>query len=396
MSTPRVLYLSSWPVGAHGEGAASFVYDQIDALSNDVRAVYVEHRFDNAIGWARRRALGVDVEAIEDLWPERVIALRVWTPRWSSRITRRGVLDDVWRAGPMVAARASRALGGIDLVHAHVVLPAGLLGASISKALGIPLVLQEHSAPFLMHLRSDRDRVAVRQTLEFARSIVAVGEALADRMAEYCNQPEKIQVIPNLIRTDLFVAEKRQVDRGLIRIISIGTLEERKGFLLLLDAIEFLQKKGARFDVRIIGEGPQRPLLSARLSELGFEPGTALPGFLSRRDTAAALQQCDIYVCASQHETFGLAPAEAIAAGRPVVSTRCDGPEAFVDETCGTVISRNDKETLASAILATSQRLAEFSPTSLHDRIEARFGPRTFRTRLMGLYEDVMAGLVAA
>jgi len=55
VTTPRVLYLSGWPIGARGEGAVSFVYEQIDALSRDVRAAYAEHRFDGVMSWTRRR-----------------------------------------------------------------------------------------------------------------------------------------------------------------------------------------------------------------------------------------------------------------------------------------------------------------------------------------------------
>src|SRR6185437_8936429 len=128
---PRVLYLSGWPIGAHGEGPVSFVYEQIQVLSHDVQACYIQHHFDAAFSWARRKAWRRDVEVLEGLWDPPTMALRVWTPRWPTRLTKRSLLDDVREAGAMVARRISRTFGRVDLVHAHVVLPAGLLAAGI-------------------------------------------------------------------------------------------------------------------------------------------------------------------------------------------------------------------------------------------------------------------------
>jgi len=58
---------------------------------------------------------------------------------------KRDLSEDVWKPGAMVAARVTRAFGNVDLAHAHVVLPAGLLGTAVSKSLGVPLIVREHS-----------------------------------------------------------------------------------------------------------------------------------------------------------------------------------------------------------------------------------------------------------
>ncbi len=105
---------------------------------------------------------------------------------------------------------------------------------------------------------------------------------------------------------------------------------------------------------------------------------------------AQALARAHVYVCASHHETFGLASAEALATGRPVVTTRCGGPEAFVDESCGALVPVQDPPALASALLETWQRITEFDPSRLHERIEQRFGPAIFRDRMLGLYREVV------
>jgi len=395
MTQPRVLYLSGWPIGAHGEGAVSFVYEQIDTLARDVQAVYVEHRFDGAVSWTRRRAARRDIESISDLWPTSVVALRLWTPRISPRLTRRDLLQDLWKAGVGLAERLTRVIGHVDLVHAHVVLPAGLLGAAVSQALAVPLLMQEHSAPFSMHLDTEAKRAAVRRTLAAASVVCAVGEDLAERIAEQ-NAAHAIRLTPNLVRTGLFTPSSMPDERTCLRLASVGSLEERKGFDVLLDAVAILRRAGQRVRLRIVGAGSLHQALTARLSALGLDPGATLVGLRSRSDTAALIADSHIYICSSRHETFGVAPAEALSVGRPVVSTRCGGPERFVDDSCGAVVESGDAQALADAIAQTWRRIDEFVPSRMHARIDDQFGPDAFRRRMLALYDEVCSARVGA
>lgn len=395
MTSPRVLYLSGWPIGAHGEGPVSFVYEQIDALARDVHAAYLEHHFDGAVAWTRRRVARRDVEPIPDLWPPPVTALRVWTPRWSPRLTKRDLLDDIWRAGVAVAAQVSQALGRIDLVHAHVVLPAGLLGAAVSRTLGVPFLLQEHSAPFSMHLDTDAKCAAVDRTLAAADIVCAVGAGLASRIAER-HVAHTIRLTPNLVRTSLFTSSRIPDDRSHLRIVSVGSLEERKGFDILLDAVAILQRRGLRVQLSIIGTGALRETLWTRLSELGLDPVATLLGARSRNETASIIRASHLYVCSSRHETFGIAPAEALSVGRPVVSTRCGGPESYIDDASGVVVDTCDAVALAAAIEHTWRRIDSFLPEAMHAEITARFGPEAFRRGMLSLYAEVCSARVAA
>lgn len=392
---PRVLYLSGWPIGAHGEGAVSFVYEQIEALARDVQPVYVDHRFDGTVSWARRRAAGNDVEKITDLWPPPVAALRVWTPRWSPRLTKRDLLEDVWKAGVTVAERATHVVGDIDIVHAHVVLSAGLLGAAVAEALRVPLIVQEHSGPFTMHLDTESKRDAVAKTLRAATVVCAVGDELASRIQDQ-HAARDVRVMPNLVRTELFVPSGIPTDRGTLTLVSVGSLEEIKGFDVLLDAAAILLGAGVRLQLRIVGAGSLHDTLSSRLTELGLDSATSLLGWCSRTETASIIADSHVYVCSSRHETFGIAPAEALSVGRPVVSTRCGGPEAFVDNACGDIVEPGDAQALADAIVRTWRRIDSFVPAQMHARIDDRFGPDAFRRRMLALYDEVCSARVAA
>lgn len=388
---PRVLYLCGWPLGARGEGAVSFVYEQIEALAGDVEAAYAEARFATVWRWARRLVGGSVVAPIGDLWPAGVRALTIWAPRWPTRVTRRTVLEDLEHAAPRIARAVRRAVGPIDLIHAHVVLPAGFLGAALAEELGVPLVLQEHSGPFEMHLDTEEKRTAVRRVLGSAAVVAAVGGDLAARMAPCADRPDPIRITPNLVRTDRFAACAPPAASGPLRLITVGALHPVKGLDILLEAAGHLKRAGHSFELRIVGDGPERPALLRQIVELGLSSEVSLLGARSRADTARAMAWAHIYVCASRCETFGLAPAEALSVGRPVVTTRCGGPEAFVDASCGALVPVADASALMDGIVATWKRIEDFDPYALHRRIDERFGPAAFRRRMLALYRDVLS-----
>ena len=383
----RVLFLSSWPIGAHGQGAISFIYEQIDILSHEVDAAYAQHRFESVPSWLRRKGRKGNTEPILDLWPKRVQAFTVFTPRVSTRLTGRSVLEDVARSGEAVATQVMKVFGKPDLVHAHVVLPAGLLGGRIASSLGVPLLLQEHSGPFEMHLDSQEKRAFVTEVFSRAWRICAVGDELARRMSSAGASPDKVTSLPNLVSTDCFVTQPQKVPEKPLRLVSVGSLTEIKRFDRLIHAVNTIRGSDRKVHLSIVGDGPLRQPLHELADALELTDSITFRGHLSRGDTASAVADAHIYVCSSDHETFGLAPAEALSVGRPVVTTPCGGPPEFVGASEGIVIPSADPLALADGILSVAGRLREYDPDQLHASIDARFGPDAFRRRVLAVYD---------
>ncbi|MBX6332078.1 MAG: glycosyltransferase [Gemmatimonadaceae bacterium] len=393
---PRVLYLCGWPIGARGQGAVSFVYEQIEALASCVEAAYIEPHFVSMWSWPWRRLSAGAVTPIRDLWPRDVAAMRVPVPRAPVRLTGHTLLRDIERAGSRIAAAVARHWGPVDLVHAHVVLPAGVFGASIARALGVPFILQEHSGPFDMHLDTTEKVGAVRRVLDAASVVAVVGPTLGERVRELASRAGAICVTPNLVRTDLFRPQAIPHDRRTLRLVTVGSLHPVKGLDVLVDAVARLVGMGHAVELRVVGDGALRQPLLDQIARLRLEGRVQLVGALPRAETARAVAEAHVYVCASRCETFGIAPAEALSVGRPVVTTRCGGPDAYVDASCGAVVPVDRPDAIAEAVLATWARIDEFEPGALHRRIDAQFGLEAFRARMLGLYDRVLGDARAA
>ncbi|MFM9935135.1 MAG: glycosyltransferase [Novosphingobium sp.] len=103
------------------------------------------------------------------------------------------------------------------------------------------------------------------------------------------------------------------------RFLAIGRLAAQKNFGLLLDA--FAAMAGPDDRLAIVGEGGERPALEARIKRLGIAAKVRLPGHVSPLD--AELAAVDALVLSSDYEGVPAVVAEALAAGLPVVATRC-------------------------------------------------------------------------
>ncbi|WP_298166492.1 glycosyltransferase [Novosphingobium sp.] len=103
------------------------------------------------------------------------------------------------------------------------------------------------------------------------------------------------------------------------RFLAIGRLAAQKNFALLIDA--FARMAGPDDRLAIIGEGSARRALEAQIARLGLSGKVRMPGHVSPLD--AELAAADALVLSSEYEGVPAVVAEALAAGLPVVSTRC-------------------------------------------------------------------------
>lgn len=390
MKKLRVLYLCSWPIGDHGKGAIDFVYDQVEALSSEVEACYVQIKFVGIFEWIRLKLKGKLISKIIHLWPEEnVTAYEISCLKFSSRITKRSTLKEVLNAANSVNKILKKKLPSLDLVHTHVVLPNGILGKHISEKYKIPHIIQEHSGPFEMHLDTREKKEFVKDLLESATVISCVSKALNDRIKQFFPTLSAFSVIPNLVRTDLFPFKQMPEIGDVIKVITICNKQPVKGHEVFFESLSLLKQKGYKVKGKMIGTGNEDLYLNGLIKKFGLANDIALEGRQSKDKIAEAIEKSHIYVCSSYTETFGLALAEALSVGRPVVTTSCGGPEQFVNSSNGEAVEVGNPMALAEGIEKTWKRLDEFDPASMHHYIHTTFGLETFKKNTLSLYKSI-------
>lgn len=130
---------------------------------------------------------------------------------------------------------------------------------------------------------------------------------------------------------------------------AMGRLHSIKGFDLLLEAVVELRAAGQPFELRIAGEGPERPALEALTRQLRLEDHVRFCGWAE--DPLAFLQDIDLFVVPSRQESFGLVVIEALAAGVPVIASATEGPEEVLrGGQFGALVARENVAGLAQAL----------------------------------------------
>ena len=285
--------------------------------------------------------------------------------------------------------------GTPDLIHAHVVLPAGWAALRLSRILDVPAVLTEHSSPFSMNLQTDGQRRLVREALAGLHRVIAVSPSLVTQIQQFEPSLQPI-VIGNVVDTDFFVPRAESSDvptRGQpIRFLCVAGLSPQKGITYLLQAAKQLVYTGiSNFELFIGGDGPQRDELEGLSAKQALSRICHFLGRLDPDQVRMQMQACDVFVLPSLHETFGIVIAEAMACGKPVIATKCGGPEFVVTEDAGILVEPANASALAEAMTTFIDGTRRFSPQTIRHRIVDNFSPQVFLDKILAVYADVLS-----
>jgi glycosyltransferase involved in cell wall biosynthesis len=275
---------------------------------------------------------------------------------WTHRV-RSGRLGAILAANRANAIDAATRFGPIDVIHAHASVPAGWIAMHLSEELGIPYVVTEHVGEDLQAdiERTRFGRSLFRDPLVNADACIAVSRELEGRLRR--SGVHGVATIPNLVDEDFFTPGPPG-DAGPV-VFALARLEEAKGILELLHAVARLRAGGySGLEVRIGGTGPRRRAFQAKARELGVDDCVSWLGPISREAVRDELRACRCLVLPSRAESFSVVCVEAMACGRPVVATRCGGPNDIVTPETGVLVDVGDSvalsEALASVLASTS------------------------------------------
>ena len=172
------------------------------------------------------------------------------------------------------------------------------------------------------------------------------------RRAPWLN-PERIEVIYNGIDPSPFATptgrdlrREWDIDNGTPLLGFVGQLDERKGLGVLLTAFRDIMQALPTARLVIVGRGPLQEMIESEIATHGWEQAIILPGF--EDDIASVMQAIDVLLLPSYWEGFGIVLIEAMAAGKPAISTATSSmPEIVADGETGFLVKPGDPEALA-------------------------------------------------
>jgi glycosyltransferase involved in cell wall biosynthesis len=270
------------------------------------------------------------------------------------------LLLSMWRAVRRVAR-------GADLVHAH-----WLLTATVARFAGRPFVVTLHGSGSAgrfsdVELARRRPRF-VRALLRPAAAVICVSETVA---AEVRAAGVDAVVIPNGVRVPDEVGPPAEP----AEVLYVGRLSPEKNVDTLVAAIGDL-------NLVVAGDGPLRERVPHAL------------GAVPHAEVERLLERSSVVVAPSEREGFGLAAAEAMAFGRPVVAAAGGALlELVADGETGLLVPPRDAAALRTAVerLLADPELCERLGRAARARARQRFGWDGVTDRTLDVYRDALA-----
>lgn len=238
-----------------------------------------------------------------------------------------------------------------DIVHAHYATSYGLFGALFGFH---PLVISVWGTDvFDFPNASFLHRAVLKYNLRKADRILSTSHVMALETHKYTKKD--IEITPFGI--DLVEFTKKSVssvfpDNSIV-VGTIKTLEQVYGINYLIRAFAILKERRSDLPLKllIVGGGSQEMELKSLSQELGIQNDTIFTGRVAYEEVPNYHNMLDIYVAASESESFGVAVIEASACEKPVVVTNVGGlPEVVEENQTGIVVPSKNIEAIANAL----------------------------------------------
>ncbi len=225
---------------------------------------------------------------------------------------------------------------------------------------------------------------------------------MRDRLVNLGCDPSRTRLLRCGVSIERFTFTPRTpAPDGLIRLVTVGRLTEKKGLEFSIRAVAKLvpQYPGLRY--RIAGDGELRESLQRLIDELGVGEQITLLGWQSEDEVRRLCDESQMFVLASvtasdgDVEGLGVALLEAQAMGLPVIATRHNGfPETIRDGESGYLVPERDVDKLAEAIRFVIEHPEQWPAIGRAGRehVETHFDNQALNDRLVELYHQALEG----
>lgn len=287
---------------------------------------------------------------------------------------------------------------GVARVHAHFANTTADCAAILGRTLGVPFSFTAHAYDIYSttpRLRNDTLAWKVRNAAA-AIAVSDFGTALLRELLP-ADQAGRVRTVRVGIPLELFRATPLPEDAGPLRLLCVARWCEKKGLDTLLDACALLRKASVGFTLRLFGDGPLRPALTAQWERLGLAPSVMLGGAIAQEAVAEELRACHVFVMPCRRDRTGDMDGiptvfmEALATARPVVSCGVSGiPELVRHEETGLLAPPDDPAAIAAALarLAADRPLVERLGLQGRALVERQHDQRSCAEAMLAVFGD--------
>lgn len=388
----HVLIIPSWYQHFPGDVSGVFFREQALALKdygNKVGLIYPQ--LTSLRGLTVSSVLSTRLDSINDSGVNTVRAYGfLWIPR-SKLVARR-----IWvRKGLQAFHKYVSQHGKPDVIHAHSILNAAVLAREISEKENIPYVITEHFTGYARGILSKSELRLASRVADGASELLAVSKPfclLLDQVLS--NGKEQWKEMPNLVE-QRFLEKPLNLNGGdegaPFTFINVSILDPKKGVHHLIEAFSRAFPDDQSVKLEIGGDGDERNRLEELAKRLGVSDRVIFLGRLERSQVLEYMSHANALVVASSYETFGVVVIEALALGKPVIATRCGGPESILTDGDGLIVPPSDVGQLINALKFMRENIKRYSSSQIREQCASRYSAESVSKKLTTLYQNVVS-----
>jgi glycosyltransferase involved in cell wall biosynthesis len=229
-----------------------------------------------------------------------------------------------------------------DIVHAHWIIPQGIVAYWLKKKFDMDYVVTSHGSD-IMALK--KLNFIKKPILENSKKITVVSNAIKKEVLENIDKNLDIEVIPMGVDTDLFNPKKKDLDlkkelgiKGPF-LLFVGRLAPEKGVDLLIESMPRVIKEYPNIKLIIIGEGTLEKELKKRVKDLKIKNNILFLGKKMNKELPKYYATADLFVSPSRREGLGLTFVEAGLCGCYLIGTNVGGIPEIINKGQGIVVN---------------------------------------------------------
>jgi glycosyltransferase involved in cell wall biosynthesis len=322
-----------------------------------------------------------------------VVRYRYAPRRWQTLVNNGGIVTNLkrsaWKwllvpgfvAGQYVAARKLLRARTFHVLHAHWLLPQGLIARSLARQARLPYLVTSHGGD-LFGLQSRVLNALKRKVAVSAAAMTIVSSAMRDEARRIGLAPPSLEVLP--MGVDLherFIpSQDANHHRNGDELLFVGRLVPKKGLVHLIDALPAVLARRPATLLTIAGFGPEEENLRGQARRLGIADRVVFTGAMQQRALPDLYRRAALFVApfvrdaSGNQEGLPVVLMEAIGCGCPIVVGNVAGLGDLLGEALRDVcVDPADPNALAAAILA-----------ALDDPMTARTRAETLRRLAIG------------
>jgi glycosyltransferase involved in cell wall biosynthesis len=271
--------------------------------------------------------------------------------RWKILLVPTFVLAQAWSTWRLLRTR------NIDVLHAHWLIPQGLIAAFLDKMPGgFPRYLVTSHGADLFALRGKGLNAIKRLVVRRAAAVTVVSEAMRNELARIGADVDKVRVRAMGVDMHERFTPNEAVQRSRDEILFVGRLVEKKGLRYLIDAMPVILQVNPSAFLTVVGFGPEEGERRAQVQYLGLQSKVQFLGAMSQHDLPALYRRAAIFVGpfvstpSGDQEGLGLVAVEAAGCGCPVIVSDLPAIRDVFDETQALLVEPGSPAALSNAV----------------------------------------------